>query len=39
MYIKFADPDVRKKISEIILKALKKDREAAKYILSAANKL
>jgi len=38
-YIKFADPDVRKKISEIILKALKKDREAAKYILSAANKL
>lgn len=38
-YIKFADPNVRKRISEIVLKALEKDREAAKYILSAANKL
>lgn len=37
-YIKFADPNVRKKISEIILKVLEKDREAAKYMLSASNK-
>lgn len=38
-YIKFADPNVRKKVSEIILGALEKDREAAKHILCAANKL
>ncbi len=38
-YIKFAEPNVRKRISEIILKALEKDMEAAKYILEALNKL